>query len=101
MSEFRNVARWFEGRQFSARLTGTRTFAGETEVSLRISESFDPPPFGRGETGRDVYYRLTEVDGAWLLSAFGYPAESCAGPRVLPPERPPAHTPTPTPAEAA
>ena len=100
-NDFRHAAHWFEGRQFSARLTGIRTFADETEVSLRISESFEPPPLGRGEVGQDVHYRLAEVDGVWLLTSFGYPVRFCAGPRGLPQERPTAPRATPTPAEAA
>ena len=94
IGEFRDAARWFEGRQFSARLLSTRSLGDETEVGVRISESSDPPPFGRGETGQDVYYRLAKVDGAWRLTSFGYPVSGCSRPRVLPAERVPA-TPLP------
>ncbi len=92
LDDFRQGVRWYEDREFTARLGGSRVVGGETEVTVRISERSTPPPFGTGESLHAQRYRLLETDAGWRLAAVGFPARFCAHERLPVREAPPPTT---------
>ena len=84
-AELRLGARQYEDFEFTARLAGTRVVGEETEVTVRVSERSDPPPFGPGESTQTQHYRLSETPEGWRLEAVDFPMPFCIPKRPTPP----------------
>ena len=81
-------------------LKSVDTIAGQTHVTVDITNFYGSPPFDYSESTYPAMFVVEQVDGTWMIQEAPYQFSGCAY-RLKPPTPTPSPTPTPTVTPAA